>query len=406
MDGKPQEHLRHIQSLTEPDLMRRDLDDMLVELLDRVREILEADTAAILLLDEGMSELVALAARGIEEEVRQGTRVPLRRGFAGRIAAERHPVILDRIDPTTVANPILWEKGIQAMLGVPLVVGDRLIGVLHVGTLGERRFTEQDVELLEMVAERVALATQTRLLDSERAVAKLLERSLLPTALPALDGLEMAARYVTAEARDVGGDWYDAFTLPSGALWLTAGDVFGHGLRSAVVMGRIRTAIRGYALEDGNQEPQDVLALTDRSIQHFDPGELASAVCVKTVPPFDRLWIASAGHPAPILSVPGEDPGPIDVGTEPPLGVIPGARRSSRDIPFPLGAVLTLYTDGLIERRGESLDVGIDRLCRAATPDAPGAVCASVMLRLIGETVPQDDIALIALRRSPETGSE
>ena len=403
MDGKPQEHLRHIQSLTEPELMRLDVDEMLVELLDRVRDIVEADTAAILLLDEGSSELVARAARGIEEEVRQGVRVPLRRGFAGRVAAERHPVVLDRVDSTTVTNPILWEKGIRAMLGVPLVVGDRVIGVLHVGTLGERRFSEQDVQLLEVVAERVALATQTRLLDSERAAANLLERSLLPSALPPVDGLEMSARYASAEDRDVGGDWYDAFTLPSGAVWLTAGDVAGHGLRSAVVMGRIRTAIRGFAHEDADREPHDVLALTDRNLQHFDPDELATAVAVKTAPPFAHLRIASAGHPPPILSIPGEDPITVDLGTEPALGVAPNRKRSSRMVPFPPGAVLILYTDGLIERRGESLDVGIARLCHAASAESPDVVCASVMWRLIGQTVPRDDIALIALRRSIET---
>jgi putative methionine-R-sulfoxide reductase with GAF domain len=399
MEAESQEHLLHIQSLTEPDLVRLDIDDMLVELLDRVRIILGADTAAILLLDEGSSELVARAARGIEEEVYQGVRIPLRRGFAGRIAAERRPVVLDRVDSTTVANPILWEKGIKAMLGVPLVVGDHLIGVLHVGTLGERRFTEQDAELLEVVAERVGLATQTRLLETERAAAKLLERSLLPASLPAVEGLEMAARYVTAEDRDVGGDWYDAFTLPSGSVWITAGDVFGHGLRYAVVMGRIRTAIRAYALEVPDATPHEVLTLIDQNLQHFDPGELATAVCVTSAPPFDHLRIASAGHPPAILSAPGEDAAPIDIGTEPALGVLPGVERSSTVVPFPPGSVLLLYTDGLVERRGEALDVGISRLCRAASSNSPDVVCASVMMRLVGETQPRDDIAVIAVRR-------
>jgi hypothetical protein len=93
-----------IQALTEPELLRLDLDDLLVELLDRVRHILDADTAALLLLDEGAGQLVARAARGIEEELYQDVRIPLRQGFAGRIAAERCPVLLDRIDQTTVAN--------------------------------------------------------------------------------------------------------------------------------------------------------------------------------------------------------------------------------------------------------------------------------------------------------------
>jgi signal transduction protein with GAF and PtsI domain len=104
---------------------------LLVELLDRVRDALSADTAAILLLDEGSPELVARAARGNEEEVYRGVRVPFQTGFAGRIAAERRPVALDRVDDTTVANPILCEKGIQSVLGVPLLTAGKVIGVLH-----------------------------------------------------------------------------------------------------------------------------------------------------------------------------------------------------------------------------------------------------------------------------------
>src|SRR4029077_12295293 len=104
-----------------------------VELLARVQDILAADTAAVLLVDESRRYLVARAARGIEEEVRQGVRVPFGTGFAGQIASTLEPRRLDRVDATTVTNPILWEKGIRVMLGVPLLSGGRVLGVLHVG---------------------------------------------------------------------------------------------------------------------------------------------------------------------------------------------------------------------------------------------------------------------------------
>ena len=234
-------HLDSLQALTDTSLAQLDVHDLLVELLSRVRDILDADTAAVLLLDEGSGMLEARAAQGIEEEVRQGVRVPLGAGFAGRIAATRGPIRLDRVDATTVANPILWEKGIRVMLGLPLLSGDRVLGVIHVGRLEDRPFTDDDVELLQVAAERVASVTQSRLLSIERAAATLLERSLLPPRLPRCEGLEFAARYVPAEARSVGGDWYDLFTLPSGKLWIVAGDVAGHGLQAAVVMGRIRS---------------------------------------------------------------------------------------------------------------------------------------------------------------------
>jgi signal transduction histidine kinase len=129
-------------------------------LLPRIRDILEADTCAMLLVDEATNELVARAAVGIEEEVEQGVRIPVGGGFAGRIAAERHPVILADVDHADVLNPILREKGIKSMLGVPLIVDGGALGVIHVGTLVHRRFTAEDVELLRLVADRLALAIE------------------------------------------------------------------------------------------------------------------------------------------------------------------------------------------------------------------------------------------------------
>jgi signal transduction histidine kinase len=112
----------------------------------------------VLLLDDSRAELVARAAKGIEEEVERGVRIPVGQGFAGRIAAERHPVVLDDVDHADILNPILRQKGIKSMAGVPLIVRDEVLGVLHVGTLTPRDFTAADVELLQIVAVRVALA--------------------------------------------------------------------------------------------------------------------------------------------------------------------------------------------------------------------------------------------------------
>jgi sigma-B regulation protein RsbU (phosphoserine phosphatase) len=112
------EQLRRIQTVTDDALAHLDVDELLATLLERVREVLETDTAAILLLDDSSGELVATAADGLEEEVRQGARVPVGKGFAGRIAAEGKPVILKRVDHTTVLNPILLERGIRSLLGV------------------------------------------------------------------------------------------------------------------------------------------------------------------------------------------------------------------------------------------------------------------------------------------------
>jgi serine phosphatase RsbU (regulator of sigma subunit) len=326
--------------------------------------------------------------------------VPLRAGFAGRIAAERRPVVLDRVDETTVANPILWEKGIQAMLGVPLTAGETVIGVLHVGVLEARHFNSEEVELLELAADRVGFATQARLLEIERAAARMLERSLLPPSLPVCPGLEFAVRYVSAEGRGVGGDWYDLFRLPSGDLWIVTGDVAGHGLRAAVVMGRLRSTIRAYALHVGS--PEEALRLTDRKLQHFEIGEMATVLCATASPPFDEFTVCSAGHPPPIVHLPGQEPRPLKIAPDPPLGTPSRGQGACEVVPFPPGASLLLYTDGLIERRGEPIDAGLDRLCAAIPAGAdPDAVCRQVMMRLVGRTVPSDDIAVVAIRHAP-----
>ena len=158
-------------------------------------------------------QLIATAAAGLEEEVSQGVRIPVGRGFAGRIAAEHKPVVLDRVDHTTVLNPILWAKGIQSMMGVPMVAGGRVTGVLHVGSLTPRRFSRDDVELLQLAADRAAAAVQSMTAQADRVAVAALQRSLVPSALPAVAGTEMAARYIPGSGA-VGGDWYDVFTLP------------------------------------------------------------------------------------------------------------------------------------------------------------------------------------------------
>jgi signal transduction histidine kinase len=148
------------------------LEELLDELLVRVRSALEADTAAILILDEGVDELVARAAKGIEEEVEQGVRIPLGAGFAGRVAAERRSISIDNVDEADIYNPILREKGIKSLLGTPLLARGRVLGVLHVGTLSHHHFDRDEIELLEIVAERVSKAIDHGLLFEEAREAQ------------------------------------------------------------------------------------------------------------------------------------------------------------------------------------------------------------------------------------------
>jgi len=152
--------IEHVQAVTDAALAHLELEELLAVLLPRIREILGADTCAVLLLDEETNELVARAAVGIEEEVEQGVRIPMGGGFAGRVAAGKAPVILEDVDHADVLNPILREKGIKSMLGVPLLVGGNVTGVLHIGALHYRNFNTRDSELLQLVGDRVALAIE------------------------------------------------------------------------------------------------------------------------------------------------------------------------------------------------------------------------------------------------------
>jgi signal transduction histidine kinase len=175
-EGSTAEHVRRLQSVTDAALAHLHLSELLEALLERTQRILDVDTCAILLLDEPTNELVAQAALGIEEEVEHGVRIPVGAGFAGRIAAEKRPIILDDVDHGPVLNPILREKGIRSMLGVPLVVEGEVRGVFHVGSLKPRAFHEDEVELLQLVADRAALAIEhARLFEAERAARERIE---------------------------------------------------------------------------------------------------------------------------------------------------------------------------------------------------------------------------------------
>jgi phosphoserine phosphatase RsbU/P len=393
-----EDRLRDIQAIADAALSRLDDQKLLTELLERTRAILHADTAAVLLLDYPSGHLIAVAAAGLEEEVRQGVRIPVGRGFAGRIAAQHKPVILDRVDHSTVLNPILLSKGIRALMGVPLIARGKVIGVLHVGSLTERQFTSEDVGLLEMAATRAATALASIMTQDDRVAAEALQRSLLPGVLPAAVSADMAVRYVPGAGK-VGGDWYDVFDTPSGKMWVVIGDVTGSGLAAAVIMGRMRSALRAYALE--HDEPAEALARLDRKMQHFEPGALATVLCAVFDPCLDRVRMCSAGHLPPVIASPGRAAEVAEIPAGLLIGAGSAARRQTATLQITPGSVLCFYTDGLIERRGQLIDDGIARLCQLVRVEPPEAACAAVMAALVGNEPAADDIALLMLQCLP-----
>ncbi len=167
------DRMRQVQTVTDVALAHLSLDELLAEMLKRVREAMNVDTVAILLLEPEGDELRAWAAKGLEEEVELGVRIPLGVGFAGKVAATKGPVRIDDIETADVLNPLLRQKGIQSLLGVPLLVEGRVIGVMHTGRFSRDQFTEDDTRLLQLVADRIALAIDNaRLFEEERTARR------------------------------------------------------------------------------------------------------------------------------------------------------------------------------------------------------------------------------------------
>jgi anti-sigma regulatory factor (Ser/Thr protein kinase)/putative methionine-R-sulfoxide reductase with GAF domain len=397
------DRLRDLQSITDAALAYLPLDALLGELLTRVVEILGVDTSAILLLEDDDTTLVARAAKGLEEEVERGVRIPVGAGFAGRIASTRQPVRILRLAEAEVVNPILREKGLESMLGVPLLVEGNVVGVLHVGTLHERAFDDEDVEVLQRAGDRAALAISSRLTERERGLADALQRSLLPR-LPELPAVSFAGRYLPAAAARLGGDWYDVFSLADGRLGMAIGDVVGRGFHAAAIMGQLRSGLRAYALD--GLSPARVLERLNNLLRQLEPGRTATLVYIVFDPHGGGLTVASAGHPPPLVKPPEGDARFLDLPGSVPLGAGRYARYDEHDVDLEPGATIVLYTDGLVERPGETLDAGLGRLVDAVgqgydelehlgdalvdvlLPDGPGADDAAL---LMARAMPLDD---------------
>ena len=374
-------------------------DDLLEELLNRITDVLSADTAAILLLDETAGVLRASAARGIEEEVERGVQIPVGRGFAGRVAAERHPIAIEDVDHADILNPILREKGIRSLLGVPLIVEGRVIGVLHVGSLTPRHFTPEEHELLQLTADRVAVAIEHARLYEQRRLAEELQRRLLPSNLGRIPGIELASRYLPASGESLGGDWYDAFMLGQGRVAVAAGDVVGHGLGAAAVMAQLRTALRAYAA-DGHP-PAEVVERVNHLMWTLGPTAMTTLAYVVVTPEEESLELVNAGHLPPLVVDPSGATSFLEIQGGIALGTSAATRYQCEAHPFPTGTSLVLYTDGLVETRGRSIDEGLDRLSAvAAGHTSVDALCSEIVAHLVPKER-RDDIAVIAARVPP-----
>jgi serine phosphatase RsbU (regulator of sigma subunit)/anti-sigma regulatory factor (Ser/Thr protein kinase) len=288
---------------------------------------------------------------------------------------------------------------VRAVYAAPLLVrGEHCLGSLSLLFPRARTLNETERALIVAQADRAAQAlVRARMFEREHEVATQLQRSLLTEKLPEADGVGLAARYhAGAAGLEVGGDWYDAVRRPDGILHLTVGDVAGRGLAAAGLMGQLRNAFRSLAYD--YTSPAEIVR---RLTRHVDDDEMATTVCV-TVDPYTReLAYASAGHP-PVLLLDGKHvSAQLDQASAPPLGFAqPGSVREAR-LTLPFDATLVAYTDGLVERRGSSIDAGIALLESVvrSSPELEANPLADLVLdTIVSRLGADDDIALLVAR--------
>jgi PAS domain S-box-containing protein len=284
---------------------------------------------------------------------------------------------------------------------VPLAIERLSVGALRLWPGDGIAFSAADRSLLHDAADRAALAIRrARLHEEEHRIAVELQRGLVPKSLPQLDGLEIVAHYQPAGAvAEVGGDWYDAFALPGGRLGVVIGDVAGKGIPAASTMGQVRSVTRAYALaDDGRRLPGEVLTRLNSYQAQQGDGELFTVLYAIVDPRAADVTWASGGHLPPLLRIAGGETAVSERGD----GLIGLEQVEYTDIRRKLGpgGLLVLYTDGLVERRDESLDQGLARLewAAASGPVDPRQLCDHLLDRLLPDEGPHDDVTAVVVR--------
>ncbi|MEU7067954.1 SpoIIE family protein phosphatase [Streptomyces sp. NPDC046161] len=321
-----------------------------------------------------------------------------------RVIAEGRPMNLYAFDvPALITDPRAdplrrYLAGLGSARLVPLVARGTVLGAVTVTRLSEREpFDAEDCVLIDELVARAALnIDNARMYTGQRRAALTLQRSLTNSAVPRVEGLELTGRYLPASAHDVGGDWFDVIQLPRGRTGLVIGDVMGHGIHAAAVMGQLRTAVRTLARHD--VPPERMLCSLDAAVADLGENEMATCVYAVHDPAAGGCLIARAGHPPPAVVDATGKVTFLDGPPGTPLGA-GGTDFRTEEVPLPPGSLLALYTDGLIEARHRDLDQGLDELARAlGQPDRPlEQLCDEILERLL-PVAPQDDVAVLLAR--------
>jgi serine phosphatase RsbU (regulator of sigma subunit)/anti-sigma regulatory factor (Ser/Thr protein kinase) len=375
--------------------------------VDEVGEAIDADDVGLAAIgDEGHTAEVLAWYGDHEEEI--ASLLGCRRADSGTpttwtIRARRSALFesgatLEREFPAV--RDEVARSSQETFFFVPLVAARRTNAVLLVTWKEHHRLSADERSFVEVLAAQAAQALdRARLFESEQTIAETLQRSVLPVALPRVEGVQLAARYLPGSAElDVGGDWFDALRLPGGRVGLVVGDVVGKGVQAAASMAQLRNAIRAFSVEP--LRPSSALARLNRLAEEALDTTFATLVYLVLDPQAGVCRMSSAGHPPPVVAYADGRVELLEGGRGLPLGTGIESKYRQETVRLPAGSTLVLYTDGLVERRGRSIDEGLAdlRAAIATAPRDPDRLLEHVLDRLVGSSERGDDIALLAAR--------
>ncbi|HEY2331837.1 MAG TPA: SpoIIE family protein phosphatase [Acidimicrobiales bacterium] len=383
------------------------IQEVAAAVLDQTHRTLGTDYAGVALMNDDKQALRFVTLEGLPAEtVEQWGEVPMRVSSALTDAvrfrrALYHANRAELLDAYPHLQRTVEVAGSHAWVSIPMVSGRQVVGALSMSWDIERTFTPEDRAFISTLAAQCAQAVERAQLFARQAdVADTLQRAMLPEDLPLVEGLDISACYLSAKTDlSIGGDWYDAFMLEDGRLALAVGDVSGHGLTAATVMGRLRNGLRAYLIEE--HSPAATLTKLDAMVELEGRGLFATAVVAVYDPRSGELVWSNAGHPPPLLLA-GEGARYLEGHVGAPVGVGgPDGHRDER-IVVRSGEVLIAFTDGLIERRREHLDEGFARLRAAVTDgsfDIVAEGCEALVHRVTDGGDRADDVCVLMLHR-------
>jgi serine phosphatase RsbU (regulator of sigma subunit) len=334
-----------------------------------------------------------------DPESRTGAWEVMRTGVSQLIPEVTEEMLLAAaMDPEQLR--LIRELGLRSALTVPLIARERVLGVLTwVAAESDVRYTADDLAFAENLAKRAAIAIDNAELHSETlAAAVRLQHAVLPDRMPDLPGWDLASHYSPAGRTEVGGDFFDTIPLGDGRLALFVGDVMGRGVHAAAAMAQMRAAVRAYAAVDPT--PAVVMANLDRMFDHYPTDQLVTLVYLVADPARDELVMANAGHPPPVVLRADGSTEQLPMADGVPLGTLPQGRTQT-SVRFYGGDALLAFTDGLIERRHEDIDVGQDRLLAALGALAEPRLSPALdrVVDEVRDATRDDDVAALVARR-------